>query len=803
MKQFFTFIGRIFFPLLLTIFLVGGTVFFDSVQAESTAVTEEDALIHAVLLTGENLTITGFFDGVSSISTSLVDTPLPQTPFSLTTGSDTKVELTFGGRVSVRVDGDSVVQVNQVVMADDATPHVVVELVQGRLYATNALAGGMVDIYVNSVLVMPAFGAVTITYPSPDTFFTVDAVAHSAHVAFLRPDWRQFLYSAEEPLFLNLFTLTEGYRTTIDPTKITSRINSLRVSKLVKEFPVSLFTTADDPWAALNAAQDYADIQSFQKSLFADFDLVSLVSWYTTTSGVFHDVVTALTVMPDKIAVQKTATFLESYATLFSAVRKDDSALLETARADFLTAVAQAESDVVTPFIQKLTADFMSVLPSSALYPVKETLRSVSGAQVSVVAGMLRDVESLLSAQDATAAQILYTSFVPLLHTIIAGSSSLDDQQTYSFVALKTAFDGLLYRYAGMQTEENYAPVLALEDLLISTSPDEIESAERRQTFVATRLQLFKRLLYLGKNKVSGVAAVIAFGSFLLETTEDLYVAGATTVAVNTYFAQELSSASDWLRFFQSPEFVSMTAEDEVQTVFQEFLAKEASQSLLLSYVQSGSSANSTDTISIDDALNEATELLQDVRIDFDSLIPLYDSENRLFSIQGGVIKGVSFTADYDRITDLLYKISIQDQSYNTGVLRKNFPDFVAALVAGDTYSYTGTEAVQAVTEHSILERVAIQVVLETFEMIDLVATDDHVLIVDLEKQQFTVENVQFRGSDALFSFDYSASDKQVSNLSVRTLLGPTTIDGTYGLDELENLVETTYNAASSTLFGS
>lgn len=804
-RRFLTILYRFLVPFAATVLAVSGTVVFDAVQAEESALSEStDALLHAVVLSGESVTFTAPGADGFAITNSLADTPLPDAPFTLTTGENTQVALTVGGRVAVRVDANSLVQINQVVMADDGTPHVVVELSQGQIYATTAIAGGMVDLYVNSVLVMPYFGSVTVTYLTPDTSFSVASVAHSAHIAFLRPDWRQFINNSQEPLFLNLFTLSEGYQSTIDPSKITDRISSLRTSKLVKEFPVLPITALDDPWLTLNTGLDYAAVQSFQKDLIAHSGTVALADWYTQSFDTLHTVLADFTVMPDKIAVLKTASLREAYGALFAAAEDRDTEGVIIAASAFATAVSQADPVFVDPFLRALKADFFSILPSSSLYGVKSALYAVDQDQFSVPAAMLRDTESLLTLQDETSAHTVYNDFIPLVSIVLQGSTSFDDQQTYLLFALKTSLDGLFYRYAVMQSEENYAPVAVLEDVLINTISNPVESAERRQTFVATRLQLLKRLLYLGKNKVVNIADVTSFGSYLLDTTEDLYVAGATSVAVNTYFAQELSSASDWLRFFQSPEFAGMTDEDDVQSVFQIFLEKEASQAQLLSYVQTGVSAADTDSaLSSDDALAEATDLLHAARIDFKNLIPLNDAENRLFSIEGGLVKGVAFTADYDRITDLLYNLSIQGTSYTTGVLRENLGDFVAALIAGETFSYTSVEPIETVTEHSILERVAIQVVLDAFEMVDIVATDSHVVIIDLEKQQFTVERVQFRDSDAVFSFDYSASDKQITNLSIQTLLGLQKIDGSYGLDELENLVETTYNAASSALFGS
>ncbi len=66
MHRFLTIIHRFFLPLVLTIVLVSGTVVFDAVHAESNVTTTQDsALIHAILLTGENVSITSFSsDGI-------------------------------------------------------------------------------------------------------------------------------------------------------------------------------------------------------------------------------------------------------------------------------------------------------------------------------------------------------------------------------------------------------------------------------------------------------------------------------------------------------------------------------------------------------------------------------------------------------------------------------------------------------------------------------------------------------------------------------------------------------------------
>ena len=60
----------------------------------------------------------------------------------------------------------------------------------------------------------------------------------------------------------------------------------------------------------------------------------------------------------------------------------------------------------------------------------------------------------------------------------------------------------------------------------------------------------------------------------------------------------------------------------------------------------------------------------------------------------------------------------------------------MAALIAGDTLSYSSIQPVETVTEHSILERVAIQVVLDDLENVEIVVTDSHVAIIDLEKHE-------------------------------------------------------------------
>jgi len=576
-----------------------------------------------------------------------------------------------------------------------------------------------------------------------------------------------------------------GACTMIKESEIQPVLTQLRYTKLTKEFPFMYLaeTGFEEEWALqLTADRDrlakaYTDFVSFLRregdaghtpGTFSD-------RWhnaYTKIRDAFTLDKTHLKQIQDREKLEVL------YQSLYLILAGDPVGAVERLQRfqDFSMDVTQF------PEFYVLDQVFHTVNFGSDFYPVKELFRELqlvvmtdSSQKLALSLHFLRDrlneVYDLLDVGDLrNAKEALYaynTAWQRLMDS--AGTDLHDEVQVLT--EERQILQNLLYREPTFYDADLYMVLSELEDRILTLTAQEYDLNEERQTFIQDKIRMLSNLVSYIDEGTLGVDNGVLLADLLLKDSQTLLNGITQAAAVNDYFSSKLTEFDTLFRFLDSPDY--KLGEGTLEEKFAAYVQKETDMDALASYIQGLAEESTSDQVlamTLDEALAQAQMRFEQAGVEYTVLMPLGDTDYRLFKIEGGRVEEVGFQGNYDRETDIVYDLSVEGETFSTGLKLDLLVNAVSAMGQGSEEVTQDTEADPAGSLDvtlSPVEELAVRLVrssLETQSGIDF--AEASITIVNLDENQFTVTvPMSVKNETVLVTFSYDGDDNSISGV--------------------------------------
>lgn len=766
-------------PLVLFLVVLAGAVFVFSGVWEGSSPTsyEEDVPLVSYVPEG---TVEMFVPVENSITEELVwlpfeDSTILSSGVMFRTGDQSEFAIYFRSADLIRLFPNTEVIVESV----DTSVYPMefnFRLVQGSAWLSNLQGTSHLTVETDRLRIEPEEASTYVRYEEGEAFIL--SAYHETRVSFLD--------ETPEDSVLNNYLLTELHQVSIKESGIQPVLAQLRYTKLTKEFPFVYVVEIDfeDEWTLQLAAdrdrlaKAYTDFVSFLRregEAGASPDTFGY-QWH----GAYTKIRDAFTL--DKIhlkQIQDREKLEVLYQSLYLILAGDPVGSVERLQR------FQGFSMDVTQFPEFYVLDqvFHTVNFGSDFYPVKELFRELQlgvitddSQKLALSLHFLRDrlneVYDLLDVGDLrNAKEALYaynTEWQDLMES--AGTDLRDEVQVLT--EERQVLQNLLYREPTFYDADLYTVLSELEDRILTLTAQEYDLNEERQTFVQDKIRMLSNLVLYIDGGTIGLDNGIALADLLLEDSQTLLNGITQAAAVNQYFSEKLVELDDMFRFLNSPDY--KLGEGTLEEKFAAYLQKEQDMDALASYIQGladASTSNEAPAMTLDESLTAAQKRFGQAGVEYTALMPLGDTDYRLFKIEGGRVGDIDFQGNYDRETDIVYDLSVQGETFSTGLKLDLLVNAISAMgqmseevVEDSTTETSGSSDVSL----SPVEELAVRLVrssLETQTGVDFVEAS--IQIVNLDKNQFKViVPMEVKSETVSVTFSYDGDDNSVSSVT-------------------------------------
>lgn len=620
---------------------------------------------------------------------------------------------------------------------DETTGHLDVELNSGSVFFST-LAGDF------SVSVETPFTRV-------DSQNSVAYVALSAEqldvYGLTHPSLVTFLLNGKD---LNALLVPTDTKMKISSSKVTQTLARLRLTKLTKEFQVFDFedTELSEDLASVMASgqQAYSDNElAFLNQVQEDSDFGPAI---TGIGGVFSD---------GYDFMRQTLTVLSSAETRLQEREKENA--LTYAMTNLLYGDATQGQTWLSTWqsstqnqeeVGQLYRELFFVVPGDELYPLKAAAAEILYPEQDPLTALRRqfqEIESLLESGSNVEAQSAYMDYQEKFESAL-NSGDFDAPETSDEIGREYVLLELLLRsHSVFYSTDSVKLLTDLEEKILDLSGSDQDLDEERQAFVQSKIRFLDNLFtYVIDRKVS-VETATDLAKELLSEAESYLNSISSEVAVRDYFESKLEEFDLSILFMNSPEFYTYDSFEEGLAAYR---TKASDLADLNDYIQSLRSSDEEETVSItlEDATKEVETALRSNAIQFSSVTSLGDSSYRLFSIDGARTAGFAFEAKYDRETQILYDVVVEEIRFSTGITLENAKTVIEQAVNDSTATETTDETSDSgdTSDETLAEGVAISLVESALEDATLKPEDFTITVVDLKQNLFTIEGILVDG---------------------------------------------------------
>lgn len=629
---------------------------------------------------------------------------------------------------------------------DEASRKVNVDLVSGGiLFATRA---GDFDITVDTgfVRINSSNNTAYVQMDPSGEHLDVYSLSHPASISFVL-----------EGEVINELPIPSGHRVRIKRSKITETIGKLRLAKLSKEFPAFPLTQEDlseQVWSTLADIDESYDTYSYQlltslqnNSNFGPPKTGFGASWSNFVQGVKG----AVTVLPhaEKRLAESRRNQLLNYAT--SNLLYGDPNEAQRWLSEWSNSSSEEEQ------FAELNAALFFVLPGDELYEVKR-IASKQSEQETPKERLRReyqDIADLLARGDLKAASEAYRSYKEDFENELK-SGTFNSPEGIEVIAREyIVLEDLIKNESVFYSLDSVDLLTQLESKILEQTLNQRELDEERQVFIQSKIAFLNTLFdFVVDRKVTQeVAADLA--EHLLDTAKKYMSKVTTKNAVIEYFDSELERFELSVQFMRSPEFFSYTSFEDGLKAYKQKLADLDDLNDYLQGLKDGESSDGV-TIELKDAILEVGRALGDYGIQFGDINHLGDAPNRLFEILNGRAKGHSFTAKYDRQTQIFYDIESEGIQFSTGILINKFGEVLDRALTEDLSTpevEEPTEPIETPDGPNITDSVALQLVSSHFTDAGLEPRNFTFTILSTKDNTFT-----FKGTLGAYKVPIEAS---------------------------------------------
>lgn len=650
-------------------------------------------------------------------------------------------------------------------------------LKEGEVWVSNVQGLMNVGVHTDRVGVVPQDASSFVRKVGDKV--TIFAAHHSTRVAFLA--------EGDDPTVLNDYVLTESHQVDVLESTLNPALGELRYTKLVKEYPF-VYKELDKWESSWEMALDsdlgrlhdvYAAFLSELRRTGSGGSAADSV-WFSLKSGMAK--------------LRSWLTFDENY--LIEQEERDDLGILlqalyliqEDRDIDALERLSRFQESVqdfesVDSFGSMIRV-FRAVAWGNEFYPVKVLLRDVQLSAASeddqfqlalvFLRDRLNEMYDLLDLGERAIAPEALLEYKSEWTHLLASSGVIFRDHVRYLTEERQILQNLLFREDTFYSLASYEALSELEYRILSLTAAEYDLNEERQAFVQDKIRILGKLVPLIEGGVVGVKEGGDLGMYLLEESQSLMSDLTKEVAVSQTFRDRLEELKHQFDFIESPEF--RLGEGSFEERLQDFLSKEDDLDALSAYVtglQETGEREETDTAEA--SLLEAETALRDAQVNFDFLAPIFrdPQDYRLFRIEGGHVGGIFFEGNYDRLTQLVYDLSVQGEAFSSGVKLRNFKQVVSEAISQDRATLvlpSGADDIDS--EERVLlspvEKVAVELARNDIETLSTLRPESrNITVLSLNDNLFHV-TLQLSTKQGRFNveFDYDMGTHQAFSIT-------------------------------------
>jgi len=593
---------------------------------------------------------------------------------------------------------------------------------------------------------------------------------------------------------LNSYSLPEGYYVQLEDGTVSSVVSGLRYAKLVKEYP--FYSITDDQslafWGGYAAEDDsryrnlLSDFESLVRQHYGSY--MSDSDGYSFVDGIvsfLREYLTFSDAKKQEWAEQDTLTYLNQ--ALYLSVKGEQDDALEK-----LVLLEQGSiiSDEYASYLNYLNVVLNNSLYGDDLYPVKSYLRNLlygntDEGNIIVLSQMLAEMYDLVGNGDVASAKQAFAEYERGWWDFLGMSVTDLSQFRTDISEERELLSVLLLQEDGFYDATYFSLLGEFEQAIFRVAISGSDLDEERQAFVSSKIKVVNQLESLLAVNGIDVDDATDLMILLLDDAEALMDEITSEAAILSYFESEFDEG--WLvtQFINSVEYSSLGGSFDEK--FSEFLKKEQDIEELKSYLQSLHLGSSEDgELTLSEAKKLVYASFDAAGVSYTAIVSVGDSGYRLFEIQGGEVSGISFSAKYDRESELIYDLQAEGISFTTGVHLNSLGEVLFGLTDFGNSSDIETESSTGdnPSDWSYSEEVAISLLVDYLGEFGIKISDANVVSVDVEGDLFSLEGVDLAGSQV--DFVVWAGEDIVTYVSVDGV----SIDGEYKTFELESLVK-------------
>jgi hypothetical protein len=666
-------------------------------------------------------------------------------------------------------------------------------LESGRLWINNLFNTVTYNLYTDKVLLVPGNAVFEIAYNGAK--LNVYNHQHDLNVGLLAKPYSELSEAGKDGLFYNYFFLPEGNSIEIAESKISEKLATLLLSKLVKEFPIRLVLTEElekDSWYETNMKRDlevlnsqlmtYADSLG-DTMLFRKFNNLQELYFSHFERNKFP-----LVLSDDKSIASKEVFLMK----IFSVGQK--WSFLEDIKASshnskqfyslWQSSLNYLNFDARNYLAAELDA-LEGVLHTNTLYSGKRHLWDANFAElrdkkdhkalVDLLASNLEEIYDLIDQTDNARALESFTEWSARLN-LLMGSYNKDDLKPFyaDIETLRHMVTNLFFRYSDFYVEEHFDVLTYVDQKLIELAPDRLEEEENRQTMIQDRIKILKKLSYLIQEDKIDKAVSLELGRSMLTSVKNLRNQALYRVAIYNYFDSEIAEQELLFEFYASPEYVLLKGSFE--EAFAEFQGRRQDWQALQDYlkkVQPGK--RKVKRVDTDLLIAEVYEQFVDRDIFPDSIGVLGDEQNRLFEIKDGKIGQHDFSGMFDNETKLIYDVKVGEKLLGKGVHIDKLREVVNSIVLvekgeGDEVEEVFGEEFSDNVKYSSAEDLALTLTVNELNSSGFFVAKADVEILDLLKNRFYVKNVSLDEFSYSLSFEFDNTSDTLSKVRIEVV---------------------------------
>ena len=719
--------------------------------------------------------------------------------YTLITHTDADLLIEVNGIGYFRLGGNSKLRVDFMSIGSDGDDQMLKNLTlyleSGRLWVNNAWSEIGYNIYTNKTLVVPGNAVFELNYNGLRLF--VYNHMHDVNIGLLAKPYSELKRgsAATDGLFYNYFFLPEGNRIDIAESKVSEKLATLLLSKLVKEFPIQIVLTEDllkDEFYQQNLEYDNLYADRYVRAYFESLNDTVVLRKFSNLQQLFLEHFERNKfplIVSDRKAVLSKENFLSKVFEIAQVWSLDEEQRLAERNSGQFYSFWHSSLSFLNfdsrKYLDSELYELQGVLHTSVLYAGKkhvwdaayDTLRNQRdfAGLAKLLLNNLEEVYDLIDRTEYGRALVSFNEWSARLNLFLSSYNKDDLMPYYGDVqVLRQNVTNLFARYSDFYDEDYFDTLTYTDQKLIELSPDKLEQEENRQTIVQDRIKILKRLSYLIQNNKIDRKDGISLGQSMLANLVTVRNQALYRVAIYDYFDSEIDGQTLLFEFYESPEYLLLKGGfDEAFAAFQASRADWDSLQEYLKKVQPG--RTKVKRVDADKSIASVYEQFTERKIYPGKIGALLDDQNRLYEIEEGNVGQNTFSGMFDNETKLMYDLTVNGQRLSKGVhidkLREvvnsiAFVDGEITSARSDSEDVVSEEMAENVS-YSSAESLALTLAVKELSEVGFFIGRSDVEILDLLENRFYVRNVELDEFSHVLSFEFDNTHDRLSKVVV------------------------------------